>query len=70
MKKMEEAGYRLNTKKCEIFKKEAEWIGHKIDQNGIRPLQDKLEAITKVQKPKNEKELKSFLELYNTFQNI
>ena len=60
MKKLETAGYRLNPKKCEFFKKEAEWIGHKIDQNGIRPLQDKLEAITKIEIPKNEKELKSF----------
>ena len=61
MKKLETAGYRLNPKKREFFKKEAEWIGHKIDQNGIRPLQDKLEAITKIETPKNEKELKSFL---------
>ena len=61
MKKLEEAGYRLHPKKCEFFKKEAEWVGHKIDQEGIRPLQDKLEAITKIPIPKNEKELKSFL---------
>ena len=61
MKKLEEAGYRLNPKKCEFFQKEAEWIGHKIDQNGIRSLQNKLEAITKIEIPKNEKELKSFL---------
>ena len=32
-----------------------------MDQNGIRPLQDKLGAITKIEIPKNEKELKSFL---------
>ena len=58
---MEEAGYRLNPKECEFFKKEAEWIGHKIDQNGIRPLKHKLEAITKIEIPKNEKDIKSFL---------
>ena len=55
MKKLEQAGYRLNPKKCEFFKKEIEWVGHKIDQQGIRPLQDKLEAITKISIPKNEK---------------
>ena len=33
MKKMKESGYRLNPKKCEFFKKEAEWVGQKIDQN-------------------------------------
>ena len=48
MKKLEQAGYRLNPNKCEFFKKEIEWVGHKIDQQGIRPLQDKLEVITKI----------------------
>ena len=43
------------------FQKRTEWIGHKIDQKRIRPLQDKLEAITKIERPKKEKELKSFL---------
>ena len=47
MKKLDEAGYRLHPKKCEFFKKEAEWVGHQINQDGIRPLQDKLEAIKK-----------------------
>ena len=42
-------------------KKEIEWIGYKIDQNGIRPLQDKLMAIKDLKQPNNEKELKSFL---------
>ena len=60
-KKLEQAGYRLNPKKCEFYKKEIEWVGHKIDQQGIRPLEDKLKAITKINIPKNEKELKSFL---------
>ena len=41
MKKLDEAGYRLHPKKCKFFKKEAEWVGHQINQDGIRPLQDK-----------------------------
>ena len=61
MRNLVKAGYKLHPKKCEFFKQEAEWIGHRIDQNGIRPLQDKLEAITKIDILKNEKELKSFL---------
>ena len=44
--------------------------GHKIDQNGIRPLPDKLEAITILETSKNEKELKSFLGRYNISQSI
>ena len=45
--RLENAGYRLSGNKSEFFKSEIEWIGHKIDQNGIRPLQDKLMAIKK-----------------------
>ena len=59
--KLENAGYRLSENKTEFYKTEIEWVGHKIDQNGIRPLQDKLKAIQELKEPKNEKELKSFL---------
>ena len=43
--KLENAEYRLSSSKSEVFKTGIEWIGHKNDQNGIRPLQDKLLAI-------------------------
>ena len=36
--KLENAGYRLSESKSELFKTEIEWIGHKTDQIGIRPL--------------------------------
>ena len=49
------------TNNKEILPQYREWIGHKIDQNGIRPLQDKLMAIKNLEQPNNEKELKSFL---------
>ena len=45
--KLENARYRLSENKSELFKTEIEWIGNKIDQNGIPPLQDKLLAMTK-----------------------
>ena len=61
MRKLKNAGYRPPLKKCEFIKQEAEWVGHRIDQKGIRPLQDKLEAITKIDKTINKKELRSFL---------
>ena len=59
--RLENAGYRLSENKSEFFKSEIESTGHKIDQNRIRPLQDKLVAIKNLKQPNNEKELKSFL---------
>ena len=61
LKTLEDEGYKLSEKKTELFKREIEWVGHKIDQEGIRPIQDKLESIKKLETPKTEKELKSFL---------
>ena len=43
--KLEIAGYRISENNSELFKTKIEWIGLKIDQNGIRLLQDKLLAI-------------------------
>ena len=48
--KLENAGYRLSENKTEFFKSEREWVVHKIDQNGLRPLQDKLKAIQELKK--------------------
>ena len=59
--KLEHASYRLSKNKSELFETAVEWIGHKIDQNGIRPLQEKSLAIKDLKKPENEKELKSFM---------
>ena len=59
--KLENAGYRLSENKSELFKTEIEWNGHKIDQNGIPQLQDKLLAMKELKKNEIEKELKSFL---------
>ena len=42
---LDNAGYRLSGNKSEFFKPEIERFGDNIDQNGIRPLQDKLMAI-------------------------
>ena len=43
-----------------ILQKEIESVGDEFDQPGIRPLQDKFEAIPKITTPKNERELKPF----------
>ena len=41
--------------------KQTKWLGHEIDENGIKPNEEKVEAILKLNPPKNTKELKSFL---------
>ena len=59
--KLQNAGYRDSEKKTELFKKELTWLGYLINQNGVKPITDKTEAMTKLAARKNVKELKSFL---------
>ena len=70
LSKLENDGYRLSENNSELFKMEIEWIGHKIDQNGIRPLQDKLVATKQLKKQKAKKNLNHFLVQSNICQNI
>ena len=61
LNKLEKAGYRASKKKSEFFMNRIKWLGHEIDENGIKPNEEKIEAIQKLKPPENTKELKSFL---------
>ena len=56
--KSENSGYRLSGNKTDIFKTEIECVGHIIDQNGIRSLQDKLKAIQELKEPTKRERIK------------
>ena len=44
-----------------MSKTEIEWLGHKLSQSGIAPLDSKTAAIASLSAPKNLKQLRSFL---------
>ena len=53
IRKLKEAVYRLNPKKCEFFKKEAEWIGYKKSKWNTTPRkQNRSENKNRYQKTK------------------
>ena len=59
--KLEKAGYRTSKKKFNFFLIKMKWIGHEINENGIPPKEEKVEAILKFKRPENTKKLNSFL---------
>ena len=61
MNKLEKAGYRAGKRKSECSMNQTKWLRHEIDENGIKPNEEKVEAILKLNQPENTKELKSFL---------
>ena len=66
-RRLEEHGFRLKQAKCEFLMSAVEYLGHLIDQDGIRPLPNKVAAIVKAPSPTNIQELRSFLGLLNYY---
>ena len=61
LNKFEKAGYRASKRKSKFLINQTKWLGHEIDENGIKPNEEKVEAILRLKAPENTKELKSFL---------
>lgn len=52
---------KLQPEKCEFLRKEVNYLGHVITENGVRPDPSKIHAVEKIQPPTTVKQLKSFL---------
>ena len=61
LKKLENAGYRASKRNSEFFLNKTKWLGHEIDEMGIKPNKEKVKAILELKHPENQKQLKSFL---------
>ena len=61
LNKLEKAGYRARKMTSEFFMNRINCLDHEIDENEIKPNEEKVEAILKLVPPKNTTELKSFL---------
>ena len=53
--------------KCNFFQTSVEYLGHRIDANGLHPTTDKVKAVVKAPRPKTVTELKSYQGLLNYY---
>jgi len=60
-------GMRLKKPKCVFMAESVEYLGHIISQDGLRPTDDKVRAITQAPLPTNVSALKAFLGLINYY---
>ena len=67
LKRLSEAGLRLNKEKCAFFLEQIEYLGHTIDAQGVHPTGEKIKAIKNAPQPKNVTELRSFLGILNYY---
>ena len=61
LERLEKAGYRASSEKTELFRKEINWLGYHISADGIKPKQQKTDAILAFKPPTKIKEVRSFL---------
>ena len=56
-KKLEDAGLSIALDKCKFGKDSIDYLGYRVSQNGLLPLERKVEAIRKFPPPKSQKEM-------------
>ena len=54
----------------DVYKRQVQFLGFNLDDRGITPSAEKVEAIQKFPKPKNRKQLQSFLGLCNYYRKF
>lgn len=70
LRRLQDAGLTLQKTKCEFFKDEVEYLGFKINKDGLKKSPQKVNAILKTPVPKDVNKLQSFLGLINYYRNF
>ena len=61
LKRLSESGLRLRKEKCQFFMPEVTYLGFRVNQDGAKPVPEKVTAISAAPSPKNVAELRSYL---------
>ncbi|GFY34777.1 retrovirus-related Pol polyprotein from transposon 17.6 [Trichonephila clavipes] len=70
LKCLQEAGLKLNSKKCLFAAQEVKILGHLVSSNVVRPDPDKIKAVKNFPTPKNIHDIRSFLGLCSYFRRF
>ena len=61
---------KLHKAKCKIRLSEVAYIGHVFGQNGLKPSEEKIQAVLEIPEPKNKKDLQRFMGTVNYLGNF
>ena len=68
--KFKAAGLKIKLSKCQFFKTQLHYLGHKISADGLEPLPEKLEAIKNLEPAKNVDEAHQILGLLGYYRSF
>ena len=67
LERLKTHGITVRKSECVFMANSVEFLGHRIDAEGLHPLESKIETMVKVPQPRNVAELKSFLGMVNYY---
>ena len=67
LERFEKYGVVINPSKCEFGVTKLQFLGHQVDKEGIKPLEEKVTAIQNFPHPNTRKQLREFLGLVNFY---
>lgn len=68
--RLQQYGMVINVSKCIFGVPEVKFLGYKVSASGIKPLEDKIQAIADFPIPKNVKELRRYLGMLNFYRRF
>ena len=70
LRRIKEAGLKVNATKSFFCQKEIEYLGYWITREGIMPVPKKIKAILDIATPKNARELRKFIGMINYYRDM
>ena len=67
LKRLNEAGLSIALDKCKFAKESIDYLGYRVDKDGIKPLERKIDCIYKFPTPTKQKELLHYLGAVNYY---
>ena len=67
LKRLDTRGSWLKKSKCQFFKPSVEYLGYRVDAEGLHATTEKVETILSAPQPNDERQLRSFLGLVNYY---
>jgi hypothetical protein len=70
LKRLNDAGFRANVRKCFFAQDHLEYLGYYLTRDGIQPQPKKVEAILRIAPPKTKRQLRHFLGMVNFYRDV